>query len=337
VTLPIMLNGESVGTVGITGDPDRVERFGLVVRNQTEILLRESLQLRSKLLREGAIEDLLRDLAYYDPQVTDPGFIAFKAAELGYDLRLPRAVVVIDVDAPGNAGQSGERSGEGSGEGSEPTTLQAAILRTTRRAFSDPRDLVGATASGRFVVLHRLSAPQAAGDDPLHDPVEGLLRTCRTLADDLMLSPAVTCRIGVGGRAGSVSGLHDSYHDATNTLYLMRRLGRPERVTYIGDVRVPDLLTTVAPAARSRFARAVAGPLVESPDWPTIRETIAAWCESGFSLIRASAALHVHRNTLVYRLDKIEKQFGVAIRDPRTGICLYLASLLDELDDSGSS
>ena len=48
---------------------------------ETEILLRESLQVRSRLLRESAVEELLRDLAHYDPQVTEPDFIAFKALQ----------------------------------------------------------------------------------------------------------------------------------------------------------------------------------------------------------------------------------------------------------------
>ncbi|MGF7237237.1 MAG: CdaR family transcriptional regulator [Frankia sp.] len=336
VTLPIMLDRKPVGTVGITGDPGQVERFGRLVRNQTEILLRESLLLRSRLLREGAIEDLLRDLAYYDPQVTEPDFIAFKARELGYDLRLPRAVVVMDVDVPGDTGDPASDPAES--RSPEPTTLQAMILRTTRRAFPDAQDLVGTTASGRFVVLHRLPAAPAAGVDPAPGadaPLENLLSTCRALAHDLMSSPAVTCRMGVGSRTTSVSGLHDSYQDATNTLYLMRRLGRHDRVGHISDVRVPDLLTTVTPAARVRFVRAVAGPLPDHAEWRTMRKTIATWCEEGFNLVRASAALHIHRNTLVYRLDKIEKQLGVDIRDPRAGICLYLACLVDELDNPG--
>ncbi|WP_338899553.1 helix-turn-helix domain-containing protein [Streptomyces sp. TG1A-60] len=35
-----------------------------------------------------------------------------------------------------------------------------------------------------------------------------------------------------------------------------------------------------------------------------------AWCESGFNLVRAAAALHVHRNTVVHRMQKIEQITG---------------------------
>src|SRR5213076_1450970 len=37
ITLPIVLNGTALGTVGITGSPADVRRFGLVVKRQTVI------------------------------------------------------------------------------------------------------------------------------------------------------------------------------------------------------------------------------------------------------------------------------------------------------------
>jgi carbohydrate diacid regulator len=315
VTLPVLLDNEAVGTVGLTGDPEQVERFGRLVRNQTEVLLRESLLLRSRLLRERATEELLRDVTHYDAQVTEPDFIAFKSAELGYDLRLHRVVVVLDLDAPETA-QPIDRA--------EPTTLQAAVLRTVRRAFAGAQDIVGTVASGRIAVLH------AAGKD--RDEDARLVERCAALADHLARAHTVQCRAGIGGVVASVAGLHESYRDAASALYLGGRLGRSGAVTHIADVRAHDLLAGVPHPARARFAQAVLGPLPAQSDWPVIRATLTAWCEAGFSLVRAAAALRVHRNTLVYRLDKIETLVGPGLREPRTCLALYLACLLDALE-----
>src|SRR5215831_426167 len=73
ITLPIVRAGTALGTVGITGSPRQVRRFGLVVKRQTEILVQESVLLRSRLLRERALEDLVRDIAYFDSDVVEPG------------------------------------------------------------------------------------------------------------------------------------------------------------------------------------------------------------------------------------------------------------------------
>jgi carbohydrate diacid regulator len=58
-----------------------------------------------------------------------------------------------------------------------------------------------------------------------------------------------------------------------------------------------------------------------------LRETLLAWAEHGFHLVRTAEALHVHRNTLVYRLQKIESILGHGLRDHRHAIAVYLACL----------
>jgi len=50
-------------------------------------------------------------------------------------------------------------------------------------------------------------------------------------------------------------------------------------------------------------------------------------------LVRTAAALHLHRNTLLYRLAKIEKPTDRSIRDHRSNLALYVACLADQLDE----
>lgn len=52
------------------------------------------------------------------------------------------------------------------------------------------------------------------------------------------------------------------------------------------------------------------------------------------SLVRASAALYIHRNTLVYRLGKIEDVGGRSVHDHRASLALYIACLADQLDEA---
>jgi carbohydrate diacid regulator len=289
-TLPIVLDGKAVGTVGITGSPALVSRFGQVVKRQTEILLQESVLLRSRLLRERAIEDLFRDIAYFDAEVVGPDFVAFRASELGYDLALPRRAVLVDL--PG-------------------VVVDAALLRTIRSAFGDPQDITGALAS-HLVVLYRIRA----GD---------LRKRCAEL--ELRGLPAT---VGIGAVATTVAGLRESYEDALSALRLGAIFGEGS-VHAIEDVRVGQLLSTVPQRARTRFTGALAGRLREQADWPVLRETTIAWCESGFNLVRAAAGLHIHKNTLLYRLEKISQLAGTPAREPRACLPLYLACVADQL------
>jgi carbohydrate diacid regulator len=317
ITLPVIMDGQAVGTVGITGPPVQVRRFGLLVRRQTEILLRESVMLRSRLLAERAAERLLADIASYDPRVVEGESLVFRASELGFDLRLRRVAVAFEVTAPD---RDNRRTGA---PGRDMVQVRSELLRTVREVFAGPQDIVASTAPGWIGVLHRLPAGRT---------MASVVGDCQRVADVIAAQDGLTTRAGIGEPADSVARLHESYQDACDALRLGTRMEGSPAVHLIADLRVHQVLAAVGQPARSRLVDLTAAALRAEPDWPLLRDTITAWCESGFNLVRASAALHIHRNTIVYRMSKIEQLTGRPLRDHRTTMALYLACLADQLD-----
>ncbi|WP_194909302.1 CdaR family transcriptional regulator [Catenulispora rubra] len=330
ITLPLVLEGAGVGTVGITGSPGQVSRFGLVVKRQIEILLREAVTTRSRALRERALEDLLADLASYDPNLVEPGLILFRGAELGCNLALRRVVVVLELGTL-PASEAGHRDRHGPaqhGPAHRIPVLRPEILRTLREVFSDPQDLVTSlVASGRFAVLHRIK-PDAAR----HDAEAATIALCNRLADLLRSQLGLAAQVALAGPAASVADLHDAYQDACDVLRLGPRVSPDKRVHTVSDLRAHQLLATVSHRTRAHLIDTVTGELRDHNDWPTLRTTIIAWCDNGFNQVRTAEALHIHRNTLVYRLNRIEQLSGRPLRSPRAGVTLYLAALADQLE-----
>lgn len=212
--------------------------------------------------------------------------------------------------------------------------VRSELLRTVREVFADPQDIVATTAPGRLGVLHRLRPDR---------PTASLVADCRRVADVIAAQNSLTARAGIGEPADSVGALHDSYQDACDALHLTARRtsgsathltargagGAP--VHLISDLRIHQVLAAVGQPARGRLLAVTAAELRAQPDWPVLRDTVTAWCEGGFNLVRAAEALHVHRNTVVYRMQKIEQLTGRPLRDHRTTMALYLACLSDEL------
>jgi len=333
VTLPLVMDGRAVGTVGITGTPAQVRRFGLVVKRQTEILLRESVLMRSRVLRERVVEDLLADIASYDAHLVEADFIAYRAAEAGFDLRLTRVAVTVQVAAP-RADGSGSGSGSGIVPGRsrnranrEAALVRPELLRTVREVFADPQDIIASMIPGWVGVLHRLPQQQLP---------ERLPAVCRRVAEVIGSRHGLIARVGIGEPTDSVSGLRDSYQDACDALRLGARVARDASVHLITDLRAHQVLAAAGQHARAHLLGPTVRGLRAHPDWPLLRGTIVAWCENGFNLVSASAALHIHRNTLIYRMNKIEQITGRPLRDHRTTLALYLACLADQLDDEAT-
>ena len=291
ITLPIVIDGTAVGTVGLTGAPRHVRRFGLVVRRQTEILLREAIGLESRLLGERARHDLVRDLAFFDADVVEPAAIAARAGELGLDLRLPRVAVLVEVRG----------------------TPAASPLRAIRDAF--PQDLVAEMTASRFAVLHH---PRHPGETA---------RRCARLVAELRDRYGLAAHAGSGTPATDVPGLHASYVDAAAAVRLGPLRHPGETVFAVETLRTEQLLETTAHQARDRFAAGQLGALRDDPAWDALSETVLAWVENGLNLVHTAAALHIHRNTLLHRLAKIAGLTGRPVRDATAAIPLYLACL----------
>jgi PucR C-terminal helix-turn-helix domain/GGDEF-like domain len=117
-------------------------------------------------------------------------------------------------------------------------------------------------------------------------------------------------RAAVGAPAPGPAGFRRSYlaaRDAERTA----RQGLPGKVTAYRDVDLIALLTA-DPERAQWFVAAHLGKLAAQDDetLADLRATALCYLESGCSLVKTAAALHVHRNTVLYRLGSIERLLG---------------------------
>jgi carbohydrate diacid regulator len=303
LTLPIVHDGVGVGTVGITGTPARVRRFGQVVKRQIEILLDEAVLLRSRMTRERVLENLLRDLLNYDadklPDMTT------RAQDFGFDLALPRQAIVVEVTGGGGDGES---------------SVSWSPLRLIRDVFHNPQDISCSVSSTTHAVLRRY-----------YDEVEMPGRQdLNELTERISAQVGRRSSIGIGGVARSVDAIASSYAEARTALRI--GIATEQQSPYdISDLRVEQMIAAVPGSMRCRVTEEIIGSLQSHSDWPSTRATVLAWVESGFVLVDAAAVLNVHRNTLVYRLGRIATRTGWPTSDRRRWLALYLACIADTL------
>lgn len=300
ITLPLVVDGEAVGTVGITGSPRQVRRFGLLVRRQTEILLQEADLVRGKMAHERALENLVTEIATYRPDTSDRGLLDAAAAELGFNLAQPRVPILLEVQG----------------------TVGPELLRAVRTVFHHHEDIVATRSTTQCLVL--------AHDPP---PLGSAHAAAARVVESVLGQFGLQIRAGVGEAADSVSGLHHACQDAADALTLGARVSPGASVLRIGDLRVQQALASIPPQGRQRLRTSTLAGIETARDGAGLRATVMAWCESGFNLVNAADTLHIHRNTLLYRLEKIERILDRPWRDHRTMLALYFACLADQVED----
>lgn len=101
--------------------------------------------------------------------------------------------------------------------------------------------------------------------------------------------------------------------------------------------RPEDLLRSVDPAVLHRYYRATFAPLLSrGPQGEEILATLAAYLRSNRRLRETARQLYVHRNTVLYRLQKAEEILGVSLDDAACVLRLQLAIVAGELLQAGS-
>jgi PucR-like helix-turn-helix protein len=78
------------------------------------------------------------------------------------------------------------------------------------------------------------------------------------------------------------------------------------------------------PGQAEALRERVLGPL-SGPEHEGLRQTLRVFVVNHYDRAATSAALHVHRNTLAYRLRRIEELTGLRLDDARDLACVFLA------------
>lgn len=301
VTLPLVIDDDVVGTVGLSGPPAEVEQFGLVVKRQTEILMQEAARIGLRMTRERAITDLVAEICEWHHSPVPTSRLLRRGRTLGHDLTLPRRMVLV---------QSDDQDGSPRDVGSEQ------ITRLVQGVFASEHDLVAP--------LSRTVVAVATPDDPgIGDRCAGLV----TAATER----GVPVRVAVGSPASGIAALNISARDAFDAMQVGPSAQPGLRVHPIEAVRLHQALSVVPIDSRTRLTEGLLGPLLGDRDWIVLRDTLIAWGDSAFTVARAAERLHVHRNTLIYRLDKVARLLNRSLDEPGLAVAVYVTCVLDRL------
>lgn len=149
------------------------------------------------------------------------------------------------------------------------------------------------------------------------------------IAKDVVARPGhdVAPLLGVGGHAAGLRDVPRSRREAEEAVRVLRSGGR-EGVATIEEVRLPALLTRFAETAaedHDLYAAKITR-LIESDrkGGTAYVEALRCFFDAFGDYTAAAATLHIHPNTLRYRLRKAQELSGVALDDPEERLALML-------------
>jgi purine catabolism regulator len=248
--------------------------------------------------QEQAVKAALLEEALEPAEAHDPLPLAARAAAFGLDFRRPARLVIIR-----------RHPGRGDARG----TLD--LVRARRELVAElERSHVPHLAQKR---ADSISALIQGGDEEI-----GAALTAASAA----LPEAV---IGVGRPITSIAEAHHSLRDAE----LAVRRGSLEADRQIMRFEDFDLGTfTVSEIPRERLGPKVNEILSVLRANQPLHDALRAYFAHDLDIAATAAAMHMHRNSLRYRLARVEQVLGRSLKQPSTIAAIYIALVADAAD-----
>lgn len=149
-------------------------------------------------------------------------------------------------------------------------------------------------------------------------------------ADTLLTELYLDVRIGISRQAEAEQDLLRSRKEAEIALQAGAAFQKRQAVHYFGELGLAHVLHGVSREAKADFLQEVLPAASETAVTQDLRDTVLAFAQHGQNIAETARSLFIHRNTLLYRLEKIEEETGRDIRKFEDLLVLWLALMFTD-------
>ncbi len=292
VNLPIVVDGQTEGVIGITGEPDTVAVYGGVVKKMAEIMFRDIRRTEADALEERA-RNIFAE-SYLSMGEDGVKQLEKNAATLGFDIACSRYIAVMDChDKKGNPVD-------------ELRLIQ--LVQRYQRRFLRSRQNICMARQGRLVFIMR--------DEGMSENLSKM----RAVIQDL--EERQDCRARCGLALLQRGGPQVCYEQAMLALRAARQDEASKLVCY--KENTPDMIVQSIPAMIRADLRRQMLSRSTPEEQDMVISTLKLYFAAEGNVDRAASLAYVHRNTIYYRLSQIEKITGCSLKKPGELFLLYV-------------
>ncbi|MBV9354744.1 MAG: helix-turn-helix domain-containing protein [Chloroflexi bacterium] len=323
VLRPLTLRGAVEGYLALLGARDDLGDFEHQIADRAASVLaielaKQSAAVEARLRIQG---DFLQDLLDTDAPVTEE--LVSRARRLGYDFASPHLVFVVRPrPEPLSAERNGaDRTPTGVGQRGHQRFVDVARRRLI---LANPATLLREREGAIHVMM-----PRPTDLNGSYDEVIGWVDRWRAALEEALAPDALSIVAGIGRSPEGPITHAAALREATRAADIAASLPNGAPTLHFARLGALRLIFHLAGHPElEAFERDVLGPL-EAYDRSRRAEfvqTLDAFLRAGGNHMRAARHLHVHRNTLIYRLERIQELLGGAdLEDPEVRLNLQLA------------
>ncbi|MGG4663292.1 sugar diacid recognition domain-containing protein [Providencia vermicola] len=303
INLPLYLNNNIVGVIGLTGEPTQIKQFGELV-SMTAVMMLEQAELYNHLnLNDRFKEEII--LAYIENGII-PDNIAEWSKKFNIDFSIPRVAIIIEVDS----GQLGVNSAF-----SELQEIKKII------EYNNSDNLVAIQSLTEIVYLSPALNQFNRWD---MDEQKKKIKKLESKIHNLF---KLKVKISLGNFFLEPSGesIKKSYETAKITMQVGKAKKTNLTIYCYQDIMLPVLLYGLNFKWSSEELIKPLNRLIYEDVNGVLIKTLAAWFKNNLLVSETAKELFIHRNTLDYRLKKISDVTKLNLSTIESKVLLYVA------------
>lgn len=289
MNIPIYFNNDVVGIIGITGDKKEVENYGEILGKMTEILIKEEylqgLFFAQKERNRHLISSILSASASEDISKT---FIDF-------DETLCRFAIV----------------GKIKNEDFSYKQMEGFYDILYDVLENDEKEMIYYVFENEIMLLL-----EEDDETQINTILEQLISYAKQKRN-------IDVVFGVGSKASCVCSIKTSFKEATDALEWTERFSQNKIESY-DNMTLGILFSALNQQGIHDFYHKILGD-ISKKELLEFEELVSTYGENNRSIAKCADALFIHKNTLQYRISKLEKYTGYDIREIDDYLIIKLA------------
>lgn len=167
------------------------------------------------------------------------------------------------------------------------------------------RDFVTAVDEKHVILVKAVEKTEGYAD---------LEKTARVIADTLNMEAMVSVRVSYGTIVEELKDVSKSYKEADMALEVGRVFYEERTILAYNELGIGRLIHQLPESLCQMFLREVFDGDVEGMFDDEELQTVFTFFDNNLNISETARQLYIHRNTLVYRLEKIQKRTGLDVR-----------------------
>lgn len=301
VNLLLKHNDDIIGVVGITGDPVTLKNYARLVKMTAEMAIEQASLTEQLQWDKRHKQELI--VSWINNQLS-ASQLEHQASMLEIDVASPRLAILIKVTAPSVAQQQ--------------NAVRQLIGLLERNETSS---LIAMISLDEVVLLKTLPAKSEAGEQQL------LKKLYRQISQSLCYQ----FKLALGQSFADASQLHLAFKSSRQVMAFGESHFPSKQCHLFNDYRMAMLISPIKNQWQEKELKLPYQKLIACDTNGQLQRTLNTLFEQSGNLKQCAEVLSIHRNTLRYRLAKIEQVTGIDTSDFSGLVELYLASQLAKL------